>query len=470
MTLPSLHLKPLKALNLDAKGLGSKIKALRAITAHLDSLSSLDSIDLIADLRNQVRLGYHLNESFEGYTAVRRRESLLLSLYLIDLASDSDRNQLPAFDERVANSILGGSESSIKRHIRRLATQLYFVHYCEDRLPCLQWLSCRLQSSWKSEDAIQNSDPVSKSISAHADILFESQAPARVAEQWIQGESIEDLATRFSIPVDSLFNDRLTEEVILSRLRRASHTTIDTELDELVINSKERRLRSGHPLGAEAVKILIERSVNECQRRVPESWREQLVAYACDPRIPNASEQAKWWSWATQATKDVAIQALSELTLQQFIVLLERSLKGTPTAHQFPERKRVLLKLFELGKVIEARLVVHQALYHGMGARTREVLRPSRIRDGQDNPSFVCLRCTDEVFLIEGTHNFALRGFIGRDSFPIRSFWSTEPKNYYDHQLRVQKARCDIYQVHQGDWAWSLTYQLRRHHIEWRSI
>ena len=371
MNLPSLHLRSLSGPKLDEKALRLSVQRLSKVTAHLDESGTLPDDDLVAELRMRVRDGYARGESFDVYTSVSRRESRILSLYLMDLASQADRIQLPPFDKAVAISVLGHRSQKLKKHIRRQATQLFFTHFDEELLPCLEWIASRLQASWRIEEMHQVFDFVSRAFREHAGLLFNVEAPTAVAERWDQRESVDQLADRFGIPQGGKFRERLMGEVILRRLTLASHGAIPADLDDLVTKSKERPL-SGGPLGSEAVKILINRSTRECNGQVPAGWREQLVTYSCDPRVPNAAEQAKWWGWATPGEKDIAIRALSELTLQEFIKLLERSLRGTEKAHQFPERKRVLLKLFELGKVTEARLVVHQGLYNAMGSRTRE--------------------------------------------------------------------------------------------------
>jgi hypothetical protein len=230
---------------------------------------------------------------------------------------------------------------------------------------------------------------------------------------------------------------------------------------------KDRVLASGLRLGAAAVQILVNRSQQENHSLVPNCWSDQLVTFACDPRIPNNDLQSRWWGWATSSEKDVAIRALSKISLEEFIRLLEKSLVGTPQGHQFPARRNLLQKLFEKGLVIDARLVISSRIYQGLNAKTREVLGPSWLGGSQDT-SFVCLRCTDDVYLIEGTHSFSLRGFIGADSFPIKGYWNSAPHQYLDSQFRVHEGKCQLYQRHQGRyWAWEFIQQLRRRHIEW---
>jgi hypothetical protein len=260
--------------------------------------------------------------------------------------------------------------------------------------------------------------------------------------------------------------------MILVRIRDTSPDEIDEELDALVIASKESPMRSRYPLGAEVIRILIDRSISEFGERVPSGWKEKIVTYSCDPRLPDPGEQSRWWGWAGQRQKNVALSALTELTLRQFIELLRKSLGGTAAGEPFEKRAEMLLKIFDLGKVIDARLVVHERTYGMLSPKLIETLRPLKTGGGPQHTSFVCLQCADDVYLIEGTHSFALRGFLGAEAFPIPTIWTANPGRYFDDScFRISEYKCHIFQRHHtGDWLWDFDYQLRQRHIEWRGL
>ena len=470
MTFPNLNLKPLRELTLSVPRLENQIQSLRSITSHIAESGSLDRQDQIAELRESLRSCRSFGGNFADFTRVRRRESRLLCLYMMDLGDPQSRELLPAFDENVAFSILG--EGPLKKHIRTLATHLYFAHFGVERIPALNWLAHRLRQSWKNEDERRLFDPESRTYRRLADSIFSQDAPTEVAKGYREAESFDQFAERFAVPASGEFRERLLEEVILERIKKAPKEGTGQLLDQLVQEAKSRRLRTGHPLGAEAVRILIDRSISSFNSVVPAGWREQLVAYACDPRATNQANQALWWGWASKRQKEVAIRSLTELTLRQFIDLLEESVEGTGAEAQFERRAEMLLKIFDLGKVIDARLVIHEGTFFSLLPRTRQALMAHKTSGGPQHTSFVILKCTDDVFLIEGTHSFALRGFLGAERFPIPGIWSSKAGSHFpDSQFRVAERRCQIFQRHHvGNWVWDFRSQLRQHQIEWNGL
>jgi hypothetical protein len=466
----NLELQPLKGLKLSLPQLDKKIKKLHTITRHLSEHGTLDARDQFAELRESLKQCRKVEGNFVEFTKFRRRESRLLSLYVMDLGAKTSRDLLPVFDEDVGISILGNG--LLKKHRRTQATQLFFTHYGIDRIPAIDWLARRLKDSWSVKDDRPLFDAQSKIYQHHAKLLFVPGAPAEVAKRYKAGESFEQFAANYGIPLNGEFRERLLEEVILERVRKAPSEGTGEELDRLVQENKERRVRSGNPLGAEAVRILVDRSISAHEGKLPDAWKEKIVAYSCDPRVPNPLDQSLWWSWANRTQKDVAMRALTELTLRQFISLLEESLRGTTAQDQFQKRADMLLRIFEMGKVIDARLVLNENTYRSLPVKFRQTLMPYQTSGSQQHTSFVALKCTNDVFLIEGTHSFALRGFVGADRFPVPKLWSSKTgTRFHDRNFRVDSSSCDIHQVHHvGDWLGDFKNKLRQHHIEWRGL
>lgn len=467
------NLRFIKGPSLDYDMLQDSITRISELTRGMDGPRSPGK-KLLDDFRKQMRAALLNGKNFDEATQVRRREWLLLSLYLNDLSSEESRSWLPPMSSEVVSSILGDNPEDLKLHLRRLVTQLYFTHFGFDRLPSLQKIASILAHSWKSA-RMDKLDPVSKVWVEYAETLFAVDGPDRVVEMWKPGMAVPELADTFHIHENGLFRKELIKSLILNRLRKIPLGNNDEELNHLVLTSKEDNVSSGLRLGAAAVQILINRSQLENHSKIPQNWKENLVMYACDPRTLNSAMQDKWWSWATKTEKEIAVRAIGEHNMLEFIRELEESLKRSEFQHQFPQRKRMLLRLFDLGIVQDVRLVVSRVLFEKMNKKTRGSLFLNWVQGGSQNgssdTSFICMKCTDDVYLIEATGSFALRGFIGPNSFPIKKFWTSEPSSYADNQLRVKKNFCPIYQVHHtGNWINDLVAQLRRYNIEWRGL
>ena len=467
-------LRPIRSPRLDSAMVQRAVARIDKRTEGWEGGGTASFARSVGEFRERMRAGLLKGLSFEECTNGRRREWLLLSLYLNDLGAEESREWLPPLDKDVAVSILGEDPSRLKKHLRRLATQLYFTHYGRERLPCLESLCWMLELAWRSASR-EKLEPISKIWAENAHILFALDAPDKVAERWTPGMSVHELADAFRIHESGEFRKELIKSLILNRLRNVPLGNNDLELNDLVLSGKEQKVNSGL-LGAAAVQILVNRSQKENASMVPDNWKEHLVTFACDPRVPNSAMQARWWGWATTSERDLAIRAVGELNMHQFIVLLEESLQGSKLQHQFPARKKMLLRLFELGKVQDVRLVVTRRLYEQMDKKTRGLLLLNWVNSGSrgkgnGDTSFICMKCIDDVYLIEATGSFGLRGFIGCDSFPIDNFWNSQPKSYYDQQLRVNRYSCPVYQVHHtGNWVWDFVDQLRTRNIEWRGL
>ena len=455
-------LRPPRPLQLPDTLLDKPIARLRALTAALPDGTAAIGADLLDHLRAAMRAGMRRGLSFEEATNVRRRESLLVTLYTLDLALPDARAWLPPFDETVARSVLGDSPTRWHPARRRDVTQLFFTQF--DRIAALPLVASMLRVAWENaRDGVF--DESALVWGRNAEMLFAENGPERLAKVWLSGESADALAERFHVHEGSRFRERLLQTVLLGRLARLPFGKEDAALFSALEQSKLSPAGASRPLGSHAVEILVRRATEERVASWPRPWSQALVTLSCDPRLPNVAERQRWWGWATERQRDVAIKALTSLTIEEFIKLLDRSLRGTPAEHQFQRRRDFLLKLFEHGHVTEARLVVHETLYAALDPRTRSGLMLSRVSGGAQHTSMICLRCTDDLFLIEGTHNFGLRGFVGEARFPIRGFWSAAPRRFDDHQLRAPEATCDIFQRHHvGDWVGDF---FRFHAVPW---
>lgn len=455
-------LRPLRSPQLSDSRVRASIKKIQKMTPESDGGSAGGLEDRVENLRRRLLESRETGASWLDATKVPRREWTLLRLYTLHLGTAGADEWLCEFNDAVAESVLGTDGRRWHPSRRRDVTNLFFIQF--DRIEALNRISEMLMKAWKSESVIPRDDR-SRIWQENSEILFGADGPERVAAYRREGEEVDELADRFAIPKTSLFREMLFQSVLLRRLRGIRLFEVDRELFREIENSKETRFRHGRTLGSCAVEILVERVMNEANELWEPAWSRQIVPFACDPRTLNLAERERWWGWANHDQRKAAVKALTGLNIREFIRLLQDSLKGTPNEGQFKRRSTFLLWMFASGLIEDAKLVIHADLYKNIDPATKKSLQPSQSRGG-DPTSFVCLKCNPEITLIEGTHNFALRGFRN-DRFPIKAFWKAAPPVLEDKSLRIHKTRCEIFQPHLGEWEKKLHDKLRAMHIEW---
>jgi len=460
------HLRPPRQPRISGRRVAEGIQALNQIVPDVDGTGASTMDDQIESLKRRLLSIRRDGLDWEEATNVPRRTWAMIRLYSLYLGDEEASEWLTPFDEHVTESVLGSDVRAWHPATRRDATQFYFTQF--DRIQSLPQLSSLLRDAWNAPE-LEPRNEVEKCWSENANQLFSSTGPQMIAHLWRRGESLEELGERFHIHEGGRFRDCLAEAMVLRRFAELSLFERDVELFDLCEESKDRRFRGGRPLGSKVVEILVDRVINEVDGNWEESWSSQLVPFACDPRTLDPAELQRWWGWADQLRLQTAIRGLTGLNIEAFIDLLEASLRGTGSEHQFPPRRDFLQFLFKAKIIQDARLVVHAEVRAGLDQRTRETLKPSWSLGGGEKTSFICLRCRDNVFLIEGTHNFALRGFVGANRFPIPNFWHLPPQPYEDGQLRVAREHCPIVQNHhQGDWQGDFLWSLRQnYHVDW---
>jgi hypothetical protein len=225
-------------------------------------------------------------------------------------------------------------------------------------------------------------------------------------------------------------------------------------------------------MGAAALQIMVQRVAVEGGRRWIGEWSNWITRLGCDPRHGRATaEGAMWWGWATDDELRLAQQGITGQTLHFFIEFLRRSLQGTDKEPQFKLRSEFLLRLYEAGKIESARLALNWATYEHLDRKYRDVWSVSHLSQTTDDTSMICLKCTDDVFIIEGTHSFGLRMF--HKNFPIPNFWERPRQTYQDRELRISPSECPVFlrHDHSGNWVLGFFRHLRaRFHVEWNDV
>lgn len=385
-------------------------------------------------------------------------QRILLSIYLDDLGKE----WLLPFDGIVAGELLGAPGSPMNATRRRQVTQFFFTHY--DSIEAISYVSQRLREAYATYMDKGQTPPISI-WSKHRTLIFDPSGPGKVAGQASKGEALDSLRGRFALPAEGRFAEMLRQVYLLESIK---HCSFGKEPDTLekIESAKEETAAGALRLGAAALQILVDRVEKEGHGRWPEGWQKWIARLGCDPRLGRATaEGAKWWGWATAAQLNLALQGVIGLSLKVFFDLLD----GTVSAMQWQERRKFLDGLFDSGKILDARLLLNQTCMRRLQPKMRDPWNTARLNSTTEDTCVIALRCTEDVYLLEGTHSYGLRAFYRR--FPIKGLWERTNNDFLDRELRISPDDCPIFVRHSGDWIWKFRNELRgKFHIEWSNL
>jgi hypothetical protein len=405
--------------------------------------------------------------SFEQATDEDGRERLLLSLYL-EYATRSDAQWLPAFKEEVASSVLGENGRVWHAGRRRQATQLFFSHF--DQLPALNLLCSRNLEAYEALDL-----PVSGLGAVwhqHRALIFSTDGPQRIARAASERETLAELMDRFAVPREGRFSARLKECYLLTRLE-AIELGQGQEILQQLEAIRTLQYEAGVPLGAAALRIMTRR-VLESRGEWKGDWADWILRLGCDPALPLTSEPfGKWWGcWhPTRAELECAQRGVSRMTLEYFIRFLEASLSGTSGYDQFEARAGFLRWLDDTRKIIRFKLLLHPHAFQALPSTYQQQRhRVAKIEGTAQGTSVIVMECIDGMWIVEGTHSFAIRAF--RNAFPLPEVFNENRSAYYYPtftQGPMHRDTCaGIWKAHMGDWFPDLLGQMRyKFQIEW---
>lgn len=463
-----LQFKDLPALRIDAIQLAGVIQTMRAITArNIAKATPGKEPGPLKDRKEKMKrrlMERDQSVTFEQATDEVGRERILLSLYL-EYSARPDADWLDKFDKNIASSVLGldGREWHVGR--RRQATQLFFTHF--DQLPSsgLTQLCELLVDAYDSMESEENGQVAH--WQHHRIAVFSPTGHQDVANLAEPNETLLLLMERYAIPSEGRFAERLRQVFLLNAVRNGPLGTEIAVLAEIEALKTERASVS-QLMGAAALQIMVQRVAREGGRKWSEEWSHWITRLGCDPRHGRATaEGTKWWGWATDDELRLAQQGVTGLTLKFFI----RYLDGTVNTAQWENRSKFLIALFDAGKIDTARLVLNWATYDRLDQKYRDIFSVAHLSQTSDQTSMICLKCVDDIFIIEGTHNFGLRMF--HRTFPIPHFWERPKRSYQDRELRISPAACPLFLPHDqsGYWVGRFFRHLRTSfHVEWGDV
>lgn len=420
------------------------------------------------DLINRLKLRLRNGTNFEKATNVIGRERLLISLYTEYLGKKTARPWLPDLDYVIAESILGKDGTKWHMGRRRQVALLFFTHF--DFITALSYISARLSEAYSLSEYL-DTEPC-KTWHQHREKVFNIVGPEIISRQANGNCRLAQLMENYAIPFEGRFAEKLRLFILLDGLKKAPLGRQVPEFYEIE-RYKSDRLSSNFLIGSKALQIMIQRVMDEGRGKWPAGdWQKWIVRFGCDPRHGQSSATgAKWWGWATPAELQLAQTAITGLTIDFFIAFLKESLAGTDKEDQFELRSTFLLALFESQKIRNARLLLNSYAYNNLPIQYRDRFNVAKLLRTTRETSIICLHCEDDIYLIEGTHNFGLRAFHGL--FPVRGFWELPENTYEDSKFRISPRLCPIFirQTRTGKWVEKFFWEVReKFHIEWDGI
>jgi hypothetical protein len=395
-------------------------------------------------------------------------ERVLISLY-VEHAAQADAKWLPAFDEAVAQTVLGLDGRAWHAGRRRQATQLFFTQF--DRLPALPQLCERLVESYRRAD-LGAAGP-GEIWRAHHAMLFRTDGPQKIATAAKGSEMLSQLSERFAVPDTGRFAARLKELLLLTKLQ-ATEIGKGAELLQELEAIRDSPFENGVLMGSAALRMMT-RKVLASGGEWKGDWPDWILRLGCDPALPATSAVfGKWWgSWhPTAAELSCAQRALNRQTLEYFIQFLEQSLVEIGKHDQFESRAGFLRRLDDTRRILRFKLILHPTVFQNLPRAYREQRHRIAKLEGGQGTSVIAMECSDDVWLVEGTHIFALRAF--RRDFPAPEIFRENRSSYPYYtftQEGMHKDRCPIWKAHMCDWLPSFLARMNyRFQVEWNDL
>jgi hypothetical protein len=223
----------------------------------------------------------------------------------------------------------------------------------------------------------------------------------------------------------------------------------------------------GISLGAAALRIMTRRALKD-GGEWKGVWPDWILQLGSDPALPPASDafMQSWGCWLpTPHELACAQRALNRQTLEYFIQFLDESLRGTDGYHMYEQRAYFLRRLDDTQKIQRFRLILNESAFRSLPKEYRkQAHRVARHNGSNQQASLIVMECCDEVWIVEGTHSYALRAF--HKVMPLKEILDVDADNEYKFSLFTQgpmhRDTCPgIFKQHMGNWLYGETGLMR---------
>lgn len=474
-------LRPLQRISmpfprLNSISLEKSISSLREITKRNEQTGEGKALSpIIAKLKESFINNLKTNsehQSFESVTASEnpQRAMVLLSIYL-EYFDRQDAGWLPKFEDNIAYSILGSHGANLSPIPRNQLTILFFTQF--NHLPALNQICALLIESYHSIEGAMS--PKDRILRDNAEVIFSMDGPQRVADAANSGESILELIERFAIraegPKDQ-FAARLKECFLLQKIQKSKIGEGEEILNEIKL-ARKSPYQAGMLLGAAALKIMTQKVLRS--GGAWGAWADWMLELGCDPNRIRSNEFPTWWgAWhPTREELECAQRGLRSRTLEYFIKALEDSLREIGKHDQFESRARFLRWLDATDKIQDFKLILTSVHFQSLpkSHRTDNTSVKKFTNTNRNGASIIVLKCTEGLWISEGTHSYAIRVF--KNTLPIRDVFLDNRNFTYAEFINgtMHKDICKkigIWETHLGEWDKRLIRNIRsKYNVEW---
>ncbi|MGE3541756.1 MAG: EH signature domain-containing protein [Candidatus Tectimicrobiota bacterium] len=220
------------------------------------------------------------------------------------------------------------------------------------------------------------------------------------------------------------YGDVCRAHFYLDTLRQLAPGVWHEVLDELLKPAASHAPYEGNKrIGHAALEILIDRSGD-----VPgDAWLHFILSLAGDPRIAStAPNYREWWLPLGEARINRVRSWLSREDLRLFLQAVEQYGKESSNAElqrMFPQRKRFLEGLFEMGRIRYTRLMLGGKAQQSVKRMLGNDIQTSfaRLDGSMSNTAVLYLDCGD-FHLVEGSHSFKIWVYLAQPGPVVKSY------------------------------------------------
>lgn len=376
-----------------------------------------------------------------------------------ELPSESDLKRLLG---------INGQDLEEKRLLRS-AIGFYMHLYADMALSARDWLATRILHCIDQYRALSDCPRSLRAWWQNRNDLFGKDSAAVMAKEYrrLPEQSFALFANEAGIPQHTSLFTAIRLEALCEELRSLPHQplAVHQELLERLVMDKDKRIDQKWTVGAKALQLLVDRSIDELGGMPPDSWGDLIVDLGCHPdRKLSGQLFERYWFWAKSEQLDAGRMAFIRRDLEVIFEYLKNAAKsGQMGGHMVGPRVELYKKMLRKGLIRDSRLFLGTNVHR----RLRFSLKRKQFWDlheaGDKDLCILALKLADGVNLTTGTKSFPMR-FYPSSSREFRELWDgfnprREQPVFYRNHFMHNSPIC-IRKTHQGNWKASVINEI----------